>query len=441
MTGRSSGGGGMAWPSVPLVALLESLESGCRPKGGARTTAEGIPSIGGEHLDSDGSLRLENLRYVPESHFAQMAQGAVQQWDILLVKDGATTGKVALVRPDFPYPRAAVNEHVFILRVNQKVACPAYVFYFLFSSQGQTEILRDHRGATIGGISRNFASLVRVPLPPLSEQRRIVEILDQADRLRRLRAEADAKADRILPALFIKMFGDPATNPMGWPRVRLGQLLTRIDSGWSPVCEDRQASPNEWGVLKLGAVTSNRYVENEHKALPSHLEPRPEIEVQPGDLLFTRKNTRELVGACAYVQKTRARLLLSDLIFRLRLGTDREIHPVYLWAVLTCPSMRPAIERLASGSAGSMPNISKGRLLALQIEKPPYNLQVYFAEAATRIECLRSHTLHNRKKVARLFSTLIDLAFAGFLTASWREAHMKELLQEIEEQAKVLSTE
>jgi len=62
---------------------------------------------------------------------------------------------------------------------------------------------------------------VSIPLPPPSEQHRIVEILDQADALRKKRAEADAKAARILPALFYKMFGDPATNPKGWPTKRL----------------------------------------------------------------------------------------------------------------------------------------------------------------------------------------------------------------------------
>jgi len=276
---------------------------------------------------------------------------------------------------------------------------------------------------------------------PLSEQRRIVEILDQADRLRRLRAEADAKAERILPALFIKMFGDPATNPMGWPRVRLGELLTAIDSGWSPLCEDRQAIHSEWGVLKLGAVTSNRYLENEQKALPNDLEPRPKLEVQSGDLLFSRKNTRKLVGACAYVEQTRPRLLLSDLIFRLRLRSDDEMHPVYLWALLTCPSKRPSIEMLASGSAGSMPNISKARLETLEIERPHYSLQVRFAEVANRVNSLRSCAVLARAKVEWLFSLLMNRAFTGDLTASWRQAHMKELLHEMEQQAKALQKE
>jgi type I restriction enzyme S subunit len=72
-----------------------------------------------------------------------------------------------------------------------------------------------------------------IPLPPLSEQRRIVEILDQADRLRRLRAEADAKADRILAALFIEIFGDPASKPMSWRRKPIRELA-RVTTGNTP---------------------------------------------------------------------------------------------------------------------------------------------------------------------------------------------------------------
>ena len=81
------------------------------------------------------------------------------------------------------------------------------------------------RGANYPAVTDAVVRKATIPLPPLSEQRRIVEILDQADALRKKRAEADAKADRILPALFIKMFGDPSTNPRGWDRIPLSQLL------------------------------------------------------------------------------------------------------------------------------------------------------------------------------------------------------------------------
>jgi type I restriction enzyme S subunit len=236
------------------------------------------------------------------------------------------------------------------------------------------------------------------------------------------------------------MFGDPATNPKGWPRIKLGAVLARIDSGWSPVCENRQAAAGEWGVLKLGAVTTNRYLETENKALPAGLDAQPELEVLPGDLLFTRKNTRELVGACAYVRTTRPRLMLSDLIFRLRLQADAEVHPLYLWALLICPSKRPSIQLLAGGSAGSMPNISKGRLETLEIETPPYQVQAAFAHAAANCDALRKRSEQARENIETLLSVMLHRAFTGELTTGWREAHLKELLAEMEHQARVLNS-
>ena len=306
-----------------------------------------------------------------------------------------------------------------ILRTGPRLLA-AFLHYFVRSKSFRAAAKQNMRGgAGQQRVPDDFVRKEPIPLPPLSEQRHIVEILNQADRLRRLRAEADAKADRILPALFIKMFGDPATNPMGWPRPKLGELLSTIDGGWSPVCNNRQATLGEWGVLKLGAVTWNRYIETEHKAFPNVLEPRPELAVCCGDVLFTRKNTLALVGACAYVAKTRPRLMLSDLIFRLRLRADANMHPIFLWAFLTCPSVRQSIQMLASGSAGSMPNISKSRLKVLQIERPPYGLQQRFAEAATRVNLLRDQTLLASEKAEQLYLLLMRQAFVGALTASW----------------------
>ena len=77
-------------------------------------------------------------------------KGHIYPNDIIVVKDGATTGKTSFVDEDFPHKRAVVNEHLFIVRVDSKVAFPKYVFYCLFSSEGQKQILSDFRGATIG---------------------------------------------------------------------------------------------------------------------------------------------------------------------------------------------------------------------------------------------------------------------------------------------------
>jgi type I restriction enzyme S subunit len=102
--------------------------------------------------------------------------------------------------------------------------------------------------------------------------------------------------------------------------------------------------------------------------------------------------------------------------------------------------MRPAIQALASGSAGSMPNISKGRLEGLMIQKPPFPLQQQFADLVQRVHENTIAGEATRAKLKRLFQTILHRAFTGELTARWREAHMKELLAEMEEQARYLNS-
>lgn len=167
-----------SWKSMTLNEFI-TLESGSRPRGGVRGILEGIPSLGGEHLNDDGSFRFEKIKYVPEDFFKSLNKGQIYPNDIIVVKDGATTGKTSFVDSHFPHKHAAVNEHLFIVRVDPKVAFPKFVFYHLFSSKGQQQILSDFRGATVGGISRNFPLKVDIPIPPLSKQEQIVSEIER----------------------------------------------------------------------------------------------------------------------------------------------------------------------------------------------------------------------------------------------------------------------
>jgi len=166
------------WIETTLKDLLDTLESGSRPKGGVRGISEGIPSIGGEHLNSQGSFNFDSVRYVPKSFFERMNQGHIHVNDILVVKDGATTGKVSLVRDDFPFEPAVVNEHVFICRPVEDLFSP-FLFYFVFSDEGQNRILENFRGSAQGGINHSFAAGTKVQLAPLAEQKRIVAKIEE----------------------------------------------------------------------------------------------------------------------------------------------------------------------------------------------------------------------------------------------------------------------
>ena len=148
-----------------------SLESGSRPKGGVGKLRDGIPSIGGEHLDNFGSFDFSNLKYVSNSFANFMTKGSIEKNDILIVKDGATAGKISYVDNDFPFQNAVINEHIFICRVS-KLLSPKYVFWYLWSEEGQKRI-KENIAGIIGGITKSFANEIIIHLPPIREQNQI----------------------------------------------------------------------------------------------------------------------------------------------------------------------------------------------------------------------------------------------------------------------------
>ncbi|MEQ8427424.1 MAG: restriction endonuclease subunit S [Gammaproteobacteria bacterium] len=166
------------WEVVPLTELLIQFETGTRPKGGVGKYTEGVPSIGAEHLNAEGGFKFEKIKFVPEEYATSMKRGHLQEGDILVVKDGATTAKTSLVRKSFPHKDAVINEHVFRCKVNKNIES-AYIFYYLFSGKGQKEILSDFRGAAQGGISKGFTDKVNIPLAPHEQQKRIVAKIEE----------------------------------------------------------------------------------------------------------------------------------------------------------------------------------------------------------------------------------------------------------------------
>lgn len=302
-----------------------------------------------------------------------------------------------------------------VVRANRGILDSSYLRHVLQSPE-----IRHNIKLIVKGIHLYPKDLeqIEIPLPPLSEQMRLSAILDKADSIRRKRQEAVRLTEELLRSVFLDMFGDPVTNPKGWDSCRLGAVVEEIESGWSPVCEERQANENEWGVLKLGAVTSCRYLDSENKALPVGTTPRADLEVKAGDLLFTRKNTYDLVAASALVYSTQPKLMLSDLIFRLRLKCDAAVTPEYLWALLTNPGKRKQIQSLAGGSSGSMPNISKAKLMEQMIEVPPMALQEKYSKILHSNYSIRNNLEATALTSNALFNSLLQKAFNGDLVGS-----------------------
>ena len=193
------------WSMTPLVEVA-TIESGSRQKGGA--VDSGISSIGGEQIDENGAIRFDKMRFVSEEHFRNMKKGVLQSGDVLLVKDGATTGKSGY----FPYEMpAAVNEHVFIIRANDAVL-PYYLYATLRSSAFQ-ELLKPYIKGIIGGVSREIGN-IEIPLPPLEVQR---EIVTEIEGYQRVIDGARAVVENYRPHIAI----DPK-----WPMVEIVKACT-----------------------------------------------------------------------------------------------------------------------------------------------------------------------------------------------------------------------
>lgn len=148
--------------------------------------------------------------------------------DIVFARTGATTGKSFLIRH---CPEGAVFASYLIrVRPSSDVE-PRFLAHFFYTPDYWGQISVNADGTAQAGVNATKLKGLQVPLPPLPEQRRIADILDKADAIRRKRREALELADEFLRSAFLDMFGDPATNPKRWPVADLGEVATFIGGG------------------------------------------------------------------------------------------------------------------------------------------------------------------------------------------------------------------
>lgn len=329
---------------------------------------------------------------------------------VLVAMYGATIGSCSILRFE-----ACTNQACAAFLPNDKVN-HEYLYYFLRSFKQQLVALGQGGGQP--NISATLLKSVKIPLPPLDDQIRIAHLLSKGEGLIAQRKQNLQQLDELLKSVFLEMFGDPVRNEKGWDKKPFEKLLSDIESGWSPKCETRSASQDEWGVLKLGAVTSCYYIEKENKSLPNALDPKSQHEIKAGDLLFSRKNTYDLVAASAYVFHTRPKLLMPDLIFRFALKDKKEVNPLYLWKLLTSNSQRRKIQSLAGGAAGSMPNISKTNLKQVLLPIPPIEIQNQFAALVEKVQGIKTRYQQSLTELENLYGALSQKAFKGELDLS-----------------------
>lgn len=247
---------------------------------------------------------------------------------------------------------------------------------------------------------------------------------------RRLKWEADqlakfAAANKEPPKNWREKYVEPSPPvttglpelPDSWCWVTLGQLIHGIEGGKSFECLTRRAEPSEWGVVKVSAMTWGTFLEDEQKAIPPEAAFDPADEIKPNDLLLSRSNTTQLVGATVLVGNCRPRLLLSDKSLRLRAIEIVNLH--WLHTVLSSSVARSQLSAMATGTSDSMRNVSQDKIKSVVFPLPPLAEQQWIVEGTSerlsQIDAAETAIEHDLLRAARLRQSILKQAFEGKL--------------------------
>jgi type I restriction enzyme S subunit len=315
------------------------------------------------------------------------ARKVIRSGDILVSTVRPNLNAVAMVPPELDGQICSTGFSV--LRPASELLS-GYLFNWVRSAAFVETLESLTTGANYPAVSDKDVKGVEIPIPPMSEQERIVRLLDEANAIRNLRAQADQRTADLIPALFHQMFGDPVTNPMGWPVKALSEVIAGLQGGKNVNPAPEGEPGGKYRVLKVSAVTTGSFAPNESKPVPADYQPPSSHFISKGDVLFSRANTSELVGATCNVDGDYPNLLLPDKIWRLVWMPDSPVEPLYILHLLQSKPIRRELSRLASGTGGSMKNISQAKLFSLDIPVPPLVSQERFADLLASVDLHQS---------------------------------------------------
>ena len=370
---RESGPHTTQWPLVPLGEIAD-FQSGSRQKGGAIDS--GIPSIGGEHIDDRGNILFEKMKFISEEYFQGMQRGILQKGDVLVVKDGATTGKTGFFPYDLP---AAVNEHVFILRAREPVDC--YYLYSIVRSDVFQESLKPFIKGIIGGINLEVRQ-IQIPLPPLEVQR---EIVAEIEGYQKVIDGAQAVIDNYRPQIAV----DPE-----WSLVALGDVSERIQYGLSAKLNTENAGYKTFRMNELVDGLSLDSGKMKYSDIPA--ETFQKYQLVRGDILFNRTNSIEHVGRTGIFDLSGEYCFASYLI-RLSIS-EKDANPFYVNAFMNTDNFQSGIKKYASRAIGQS-NINAKSLASYRIPLPPIEKQ---NAIVAEIEAEQSLVAANHELIQRM---------------------------------------
>lgn len=359
---------------------------------------------------TENGLNLQDVRYIsPEDFIKEDKRTSVTTDDILLTIVG-TVGRVLLV--DSEYPKFTLQRSVGVLKPDKERVFPDFMAYSLKSAEFQRKLTAGSKGVAQKGIYLKDIRSLKIPLPPLPEQKRIAAILDAADAYRQKTKALLTKYDELAQSLFLEMFGDPVRNEKGWERVSLMECYVNGIEGTKCGPFGSALKKHEYTNRGIPVWTMFNIINGQFNydgclfISPDKFKDLKGYECFQGDVIISRAGT---VGKMCVVKYSGKSIISTNLI-RLRLDENLLLPMIFS---LLMNNWGARVARLRTGEDGSFTHMSTGVLNKIKIPLPPIDLQNQFAERIQAIEKQKAQAQRSMEKAEELFQSLLQRAFKG----------------------------
>ena len=258
-----------------------------------------------------------------------------------------------------------------------------YFMYYLKSRHFKNQLFKQITGSAQLNYGPSHLKKMIMPLIPLNKQDEIIACMDKVQSVIEMKQQELIRLDDLIKARFVEMFGDVNDNPYRYKLFPIKDVIKKCEAGWSGNGTQRIKKDDEIAVLKVSAVTKGYFIPDEYKVLKDQYNIKKMITPQKGDLIFSRANTREMVGATAIIYENYPTLILPDKLWRITF--NEYVNVFYMKYILSSKSMRYKFSEASTGTSGSMYNISMEKFMAISIPIAPIELQNRFADFVNQV--------------------------------------------------------
>jgi len=358
-----------------------------------------IPWLNSGELNQD--IIVSSRNHITSIGLEKSAAKLMPKDSVLIALTGATTGVVGYLTFE-----ACANQSVTGILPSEK-HFPKFLFYYLKSIRPQ--VLNDAYGGAQPHISQGYVKQLKIPLPPLGEQKKIAAILDATDDYRQKTKALIDKYDQLTQSLFLDMFGDPVTNPRRFEIVTVRDIIEEAKYGTSSKADENGTFP----YLRMNNITYKGHMNYDNlKFINIADDQLHKYETKKGDILFNRTNSKELVGKTGIIT-TDEKMVLAGYLIRVRMKEG--YNPYFLWSHLNSRWAKLTLENMCKSIVG-MANINAQELQNLLVMNPPLKIQNQFAERVQAIEAQKTKAQASLAQAEDLFNSLLQRAFKGELT-------------------------